>query len=206
MNNQVLSVEDVRKSYGRKAVLRGGTLQANSGELVCIVGENGSGKSTLLKIVAGILKPDGGSIHCSSRSGYCPQEPLLYEYLTIEEHFRLFGAAYNLSSEFAKQHSEELMETFSFGSYRRFKVHQLSGGTRQKLNLSLALLHDPELLLLDEPYAGFDWETYQCFLEYTRQTTGQGKCIIMVSHLVYEKHRFKRIFQLKEGIIHAEDS
>lgn len=206
MNKQVILVENVRKSYGRNLVLRGGTLQAHSGELVCIVGENGSGKSTLLKIAMGLVKPDSGSIYCADKIGYCPQESLLYEYLSIDEHFQLFGLAYGLEMAFVTQRSDKLMETFSFNSFRHYKVHQLSGGTRQKLNLSLALLHDPELLLLDEPYAGFDWETYQCFLDYTQQATQQGKCIVMVSHLVYERKRFKTIYKLKDGIIDAQNS
>ncbi|MFQ5751406.1 MAG: ATP-binding cassette domain-containing protein [bacterium] len=204
MSNPVLSVHGVQKSFGRKPVLRGGGLQANTGELVCLVGENGSGKSTLLKIIAGVLKPDSGFVARTGKLGYCPQDSLLYQYLTIDEHFQLFGAAYGLSDKVVKQRSEELMEIFTFNKFRYTKVQQLSGGTQQKLNLSLALLHDPELLLLDEPYAGFDWETYQHFLSYTIKAKKQGKCIMMVSHLVYEKQRFDAVFQLHEGVIHAE--
>jgi ABC-2 type transport system ATP-binding protein len=206
MSDQAILVENVQKSFGRNLVLRGGILRANAGELVCIVGENGSGKSTLLKIIVGLLKPDSGLVSYAGRIGYCPQESLLYEYLTIQEHFRLFGAAFRLEKDFVRQQSEKLMETFSFSNYARYKIQKLSGGTRQKLNLSLTLLNDPELLILDEPYAGFDWETYQSFLRYSQQAIQQGKCILMVSHLVYEKHLFNVIYQLKEGFINAENT
>lgn len=204
MRNQILCVEGVHKSYGRKRVLRGGTLQANRGEVVCIVGENGSGKSTLLKIIAGILKPDSGSVSRTDKMGYCPQESLLYQYLSIDEHFQLFGTAYGLPTMTIRERSEELMKMFTFYSFRHNKVHQLSGGTQQKLNLSLALLHDPELLLLDEPYSGFDWETYQQFLNYTLHAKNREKCIVMISHLVFEKDRFDSIYEIEEGVIHAE--
>ena len=178
-------------------------MEVNAGEFVCLIGENGSGKSTLLKIIAGILKLDSGNISCTGKIGYCPQESLLYQYLTIDEHFQLFGTAYGLANSVVKQRSKELMEIFTFRSFHHYKVHQLSGGTQQKLNLSLALLHDPSLLLLDEPYAGFDWDTYQNFLEYTKHAAQQGKCIIMVSHLVYEEQRFDAVFKLDEGFIHG---
>ena len=203
MNQQsVITVENIHKSYGRKTVLRGGTMHANAGECVCIVGENGSGKSTLLKIIAGILKSDSGSITHTGKFGYCPQESLLYQYLTIDEHFQLFGRAYGLAKLDVKQRSDELMKIFAFERFGNEKVHQLSGGTQQKLNLSLALLNDPRLLLLDEPFAGFDIETYHNFLNYTDRATKQGKCIIMVSHLIFERQRFDAVFKLDNGVIH----
>ncbi len=204
INRLVISVENVRKSYGKKVVLQGGKIEAKKGELICIVGENGSGKSTLLKIIAGFLKPDHGLISRIGKMGYCPQQYLLYNYLTVEEHFQLFGAAYGMSRTSISTNSKELMEIFAFEDYYNFKIHQLSGGTRQKLNLSLSLLHDPILLLLDEPYAGFDYETYKEFLKYANLAVSRGKCIIMVSHLVYDKHHFSSIYKLNRGIIHEE--
>lgn len=205
MNSRlVISVEDVRKSYGKKVVLQGGKMKANTGELICIVGENGSGKSTLLKIIAGFLKPDYGLVSRIGKMGYCPQQYLLYNYLTVEEHFQLFGAAYGMSKSSISKNSNELMEIFTFKEYQHFKIHQLSGGTQQKLNLSLSLLHDPILLLLDEPYAGFDWETYKNFMKYANLAVRQEKCIIMVSHLVYDKHHFDAVFKLNRGIIYEE--
>jgi ABC-2 type transport system ATP-binding protein len=205
MNRQlVISVKDVRKSYGKKVVLHGGKMEAKTGELICIVGENGSGKSTLLRIIAGMLKPDKGSITYQGKLGYCPQQSLLYNYITVNEHFRLFGAAYGLSRSDIIRNSNELMEIFAFSDYAHFKVHQLSGGTQQKLNLSLSLLHDPTLLLLDEPYVGLDYEAYESFLKYTDLAAGRQKCIIMVTHLVFDRNHFNTIYHLKDGIIQEE--
>jgi len=194
----------VRKSYGKKVVLQGGKMEANTGELICIVGENGSGKSTLLKIIAGMLKPDKGSITYKGKLGYCPQQSLLYNYITVKEHFRLFGAAYGLSRSDIIRNSNELMDIFAFSDYAHFKIHQLSGGTQQKLNLSLSLLHDPTLLLLDEPYVGLDYEAYESFLKYADLAVGRQKCIIMVTHLVFDRNHINTIYHLKDGIIQEE--
>ena len=206
MQDFLLNVEGVKKSYGRHQVLQGGRLRATTGQLVCVLGENGSGKSTLMKIIAGILKPDAGNIFCRGQIGYCPQDSRLYDYLTVNEHFQLFGKAYDLDRGMTEKNASELMDVFNFPAFRNHKINELSGGTRQKLNLSLALLHDPELLLLDEPYAGFDWETYQHFLNYTEQAKSMGKCIIMVSHLVFDRDRFDSIFTVHQGIIQKENA
>lgn len=203
-NSCVLSVKDIKKSFGRKPVLIGGTLEAHTGSFICIVGENGSGKSTLLKIISGFLKADGGKLWRTARMGYCPQEALLYDYLTVEEHFRLFGAAYRMLPDDIAVKSRDLMETFSFSQYSTYPIHQLSGGTRQKLNVSLALLHNPDLLLLDEPYAGFDWETYQRFLSFATNRTMNDTCIVMVSHLVYSRDQFDAVYTLNRGVIHED--
>ena len=200
----IITVSDVHKSYGRKTVLMGGKMIANLGEFICVVGENGSGKSTFLKILAGMLRPDKGSISCSGTLGYCPQQSLLYNYLTVDEHFKLFGTAYGMDNAAILDNGNELMEMFAFSDYRKYKIHQLSGGTQQKLNLSLSLLHDPDILLLDEPYVGFDYETYENFLKYTELAVSRKKCIIMVSHLVLNKNHFETIYNLKDGIIQED--
>ena len=121
------------------------------GELVGLVGENGSGKSVLMQIVVGLLPRDGGAVEVPARLGYCPQVPLLWDKLTVAEHFQLFGDAYRLPAARAARSRDALLEELSFAKYLGYRVEELSG-TRQKLNLALALLHDPELLLLDEPW------------------------------------------------------
>ncbi len=122
------------------------------GELVGLVGENGSGKSVLMQIVVGLLPRDGGAVEVPARLGYCPQVPLLWDKLTVPEHFQLFGDAYRLPAARAARSRDALLEELSFAKYLGYRVEELSGGRRQKLNLALALLHDPELLLLDEPW------------------------------------------------------
>ena len=161
----VLAVDGITKSFAagppwhrrHVEVLRGASLEVDAGELVGLVGENGSGKSTLMQIIVGLLARDSGEVRRPEALGYCPQTPLLWDKLTVLEHFELFAEAYELEEQRAQASREGLMEELSFAKYRDYRVEELSGGTRQKLNLALALLHEPQLLALDEPYAGFDW-------------------------------------------------
>ena len=180
-------------------VLRGASLAVGRGELVGLVGENGSGKSTLMQIVVGLLPSDGGEVRRPQRLGYCPQVPLIWDKLTVAEHFRLFGTAYGMEDDVAQASAAALLEELQFSRYERYRVEDLSGGTRQKLNLSLALMHDPQLLLLDEPYAGFDWETYLRFWEMSERRRASGMGILIVSHLLAERDRLTRVYELREG-------
>ena len=160
MNEIVLLARDVSKAYRMRQVLRGVDLAVTPGQLVAVMGENGAGKSTLLKIVAGTLAADSGSARLTGTLGYCPQDPVVNDNLTVEAHLRYFAAAGRLPS---LGRAEELVRQLGYAQHRREAAGTLSGGTRQKLNLTLALMHDPGVLLLDEPYQGFDWETYLQF-------------------------------------------
>jgi len=184
-------------------VLRGASLTVGSGELVGLVGENGSGKSTLMQIVVGLLGRDAGSIDRPDRLGYCPQIPMLWEKLTVDEHFELFAHAYGLDDHDGSRAADELLAELEFARYRGYRVEELSGGTCQKLNLALSLMHDPELLLLDEPYSGFDWETYLKFWEMSGRRRDGGMGILIVSHLLAERERLDRMYELCEGRICA---
>lgn len=203
----VLSVQEVEKSFSHGLwprrrvfpVLTGASLHVEPGELVGLVGENGSGKSTLMQIVVGLLARDGGSVTRPARLGYCPQLPLLWEKLTVEEHFRLFGAAYGLGEQGTAVAAEGLLDELRFARYAGYRVEEVSGGTLQKLNLALALMHDPELLLLDEPYAGFDWETYVRFWEMSEHRRDEGMGILIVSHFLAERERLDRVYTLADG-------
>lgn len=203
----VLRIEDLEKSFQRglsprrrrTAVLNGATLMVCAGELVGLVGENGSGKSTLMQIVVGMLGRDGGEVERLGRLGYCPQNPLLWEKLTVDEHFALFARAYGLDDEARDRASAGLLEELGFERYRGRRVEELSGGTRQKLNLALALMHEPQVLLLDEPYSGFDWETYLRFWEMSERHRDAGMGILIVSHFLSERERLDRIYELRDG-------
>lgn len=207
----VLRVTGVRKSFHRGIpprrrtidVLNGVDLEVGSGELVGLVGENGSGKSTLMQIIVGLLKRDAGEIDRPERLGYCPQTPMLWEKLTVDEHFELFARAYDLDDESREAAVAGLLEELQFGRYRSYRIEELSGGTRQKLNLALSLMHEPDLLLLDEPYSGFDWETYLKFWEMSQRRRDAGMAILIISHLLAERERLDRIFELCEGRICA---
>ena len=203
----VLEAEGIAKSFRRgwwpgadlTQVLRGADLELGRGEIVGLVGENGSGKSTLMRILVGALARDGGSLDRSGSLGYCPQDPVLYERLTCDEHFELFGRAYGLSEAELEAARAMLYDTFGFGRWADARVETLSGGTRSKLNLGLALVHDPDLLLLDEPYAGFDWETYQRFWEATAARRDAGRTLLIISHFIADEERFDRIVELRDG-------
>lgn len=199
MSAALLSVQGVTKAYGRwrrHAVLRGIDFTIAPGALVGIVGENGSGKSTLLKILAGELRPDQGRVVVDGALGYCPQVVVLNETLTVAQHLDYFAAAYGVSD---LRRADELVDRFTYQSYRRATVATLSGGTKQKLNLTLALMHDPRVLLLDEPYQGFDWETYLRFWELAAELRAHGCAVLVISHLVFDQQRFDTLYQLRDG-------
>jgi ABC-2 type transport system ATP-binding protein len=208
-SGQVLGVQSVSKAFRRGApwhrrtvaVLDGATLHVDAGELVGLVGENGSGKSTLMQIIVGLMGRDSGAVDRPPRLGYCPQLPLLWDKLTIAEHFELFTQAYGLDPVAARASRDTLLQELRFEKYLGYRVEALSGGTRQKLNLALALLHQPELLLLDEPYSGFDWETYLRFWDMAEQRRRDGMGILIVSHMLSEQERLTRVYELRQGRI-----
>jgi ABC-type multidrug transport system ATPase subunit len=152
-----------------------------------------------MKILVGALGADAGAVEVSGRMGYCPQEPLLYERLTCDEHLGLFAVAYGMTPEAAASAADALYANLGFARWRDNQVAELSGGTRAKLNLGLALLADPDVLLLDEPYAGFDWDTYQRFWELTAERRAAGRSVLVVSHFVSDQERFDRIVEMQDG-------
>jgi ABC-type multidrug transport system ATPase subunit len=131
--------------------------------------------------------------------GYCPQEPILYARLTCDEHFALFGRGYGMTASDVGLASVAIYDALGFGQWADVRVEELSGGTRAKLNLGLALLPDPDLLLLDEPYAGFDWDTYQRFWDLARQRRDSGRSVLIISHFITDEERFDRIYDLRDG-------
>ena len=199
----VLEARDVHKAYGRHGVLNGVGLEVGAGQLVAVVGENGSGKSTLLRILAGTLAADRGEVRVTGTLGYCPQDPVVNDNLTVGQHLRYFAAARRLAS---LERADELMDLLRFGQFKDQAAGALSGGTRQKLNLTLALLHDPDVLLLDEPYQGFDWETYLRFWDVVGDLRARGKAIVIITHLVFEQDRFDMLADLADGRLTRQDT
>ena len=203
MNEKSIHIEAVgiKKAYRKRKVLEGINLNCVPGKIYGIVGENGSGKSTLLNILTGFLVADSGEVKINGNMGYCPQEPYVFESLTVQENLKLFGTAYGLQSSAIGEASAALCNLFQFSQYHKTKVSQLSSGTKQKLNLVISLLHDPEILFLDEPYAALDWETYLIFWNYTTELRNRGKTIVVVSHLIYDREKLDEIKELHNGIL-----
>lgn len=203
----VLAAHGIAKAYRSgwwprrrtQRVLRGADVWLWPGEVVGLVGENGSGKSTLMKILVGALARDAGTVEHTGVIGFCPQQPVLYERLTCDEHFELFARAYGMADGDVESSREAIYATLGFADWRSARVEELSGGTRAKLNLGLALLPDPQLLLLDEPYAGFDWDTYQRFWQLTRDRRDAGRSLLIISHFITDVERFDRIYDLVDG-------
>jgi ABC-2 type transport system ATP-binding protein len=207
-----LRAEGIEKTYGSRfsftrtvEVLTGASIELSTGEIAGIVGENGSGKSTLLKILVGVLEPDAGSITTEATVGWCPQESLLYDRLTVTETFDLFGEAYGLDRDEIEANRDQLADRLDFEQFLDYRIDHLSGGNRRKVDLSIALLHDPDVLLLDEPYTGFDWETYLTFWELTGDLRENGTTVAIISHLLNERERFDRIYELRDGELHQEE-
>jgi len=207
----VLTAEGIEKSFRRgvwpvshrQQVLRGADLTLYPGEVVGLVGENGSGKSTMMKVLVGELAADTGTVTHSGVLGYCPQQPVVYERLTCDEHIELFARAYRMTHEAERRARRDLYEALGFERYAGTRADRLSGGTLAKLNLTLAMLADPPVLLLDEPYAGFDWDTYLKFWELMSHRREAGRSVLIISHFVADEHRFDRILQLCDGQVCA---
>jgi ABC-2 type transport system ATP-binding protein len=203
----LLKAAGIEKAYRRGVwpvrrehqVLRGASLALYPGEVAGLVGENGAGKSTLMKILVGALAPDAGSVTRTGGLGYCPQEPVVYERLTCDEHFELFGHAYGMTPAEQRRSRRDLYEALGFERYAATRAAQLSGGTLAKLNLGLALLADPAVLLLDEPYAGFDFDTYLKFWDLVARRRESGRSVLIISHFVTDEERFDRIVTLRDG-------
>jgi ABC-type multidrug transport system ATPase subunit len=203
----LLEVRGIRKAYGRRQVLRDVSFDVPRGRIVAVTGENGAGKTTLLRIIVGLLAPDAGVVRGAAPSGYCPQELAVFETLTVRENFCFFATAYGLAGGGEGERPpwiktmDDLCARFRFAAYRNALVSTLSGGTKQKLNFCLSVLHDPRVLILDEPYAGFDWETYVRFWEFAEERKASGLSAVIVSHFVYDTSRFDTILELREGML-----
>ncbi len=208
LTGALLTGSDLYQTYRRgvwprrrtREVLRGASVSLVAGEVVGLVGENGSGKTTMLRILVGDLHPDAGTVARTGPLGYCPQVAQLYPRLTCNEHFELFAAAYRIASARATTSRDALYDELDFLRYADARVAELSGGTLAKLNLALALLPDPPVLLLDEPYAGFDWDTYLRFWDIVAQRRGSGRAVLIVSHFAADQSRFDRLITLRDGL------
>ena len=191
-----LEVRSVTKSYGRRRVLTDISFHVPAGRSLAVVGANGCGKSTLLKVCAGLVSPDRGTVRVHGRLGYCPQEMGLDGFLTSEDHLAWFGRGRGLSRRAAVAEGSRVAAALDWSVPRRQQVRHLSGGTRQKLNLVLGELHAPDLLLLDEPYQGFDQGTYLDFWQQVHGWRDAGKAVVVVTHLLHDLQHVDHVYDL----------
>lgn len=179
-----LQARGIGKRYGGRAVLHDVGLTVRAGQIAAIVGANGCGKSTLLRICAGLESPDAGTVTVDGRLGYCPQQGGTYDFLLPDEHFVLVGAGRGLSRRRSRQDGRAWLGRLGWDGDHAGLARHLSGGTRQKLNLALSTMTEPEILLLDEPYQGFDRGTYVSFWDELWRLRDRGMAIVVVTHLL----------------------
>ncbi|WP_106850387.1 ATP-binding cassette domain-containing protein [Blastococcus sp. Marseille-P5729] len=192
-----LRLQEVTKRYRRRTVLRGVSLELHAGEAMAVVGSNGSGKSTLLQICAGISRASSGTVERTPNVGLAPQSGGTAEHLTADEHFALFGAAAPGRRSRSISTGQQLCAALGWRPRRGQPAGQLSGGTRQKLNVVLGELNRPDLLLLDEPYQGFDQGSYLDLWEQIDRWRETGTAVLLVTHLLSELHRVDRVIELE---------
>jgi ABC-2 type transport system ATP-binding protein len=195
----LLRARGICKRYGRRTVLDRVDLTVRAGQVVAVVGANGCGKSTLLRICAGLLSPDAGTVELGGSVGYCPQDGGVAEFLTPDEHFVLLGAGRGLGREHARERGREWARHLHWEQPGRQLARQLSGGTRQKLNLTLSALGEPDVLLLDEPYQGFDRGAYIDFWTQVWAWRDRGRAVVVVTHLLGQLDRVDAVLDLTHG-------
>jgi ABC-2 type transport system ATP-binding protein len=196
----VLRTEGLIKRFGDVVAVDGLTLAVHEGEVFGFLGPNGAGKTTSINMMCGLWKPDagqvfidgqpvhGGSREAAIRVGVCPQEIVLWENLTCLEQLVFIGEMYGVPRRVGRQRGEALLETMGLQEKRHKLAKTLSGGMKRRLNLIMALVHDPEILVLDEPEAGLDPQGRLLVREYIRSLARQ-KTIILTTHNMDEADR-----------------
>ena len=184
-----LAAEGLVKRYGDRVALRGVSLAARPGELVAIIGPNGAGKTTLLSILAGIQRPDEGSITAAPAGiGWVPQQPALYNKLTVEENLALFARLERCPDPRATV--GRMLELSDLADRAGDQVGTLSGGNKQRVNIAIGLLAEPDVLLLDEPSASLDPRQRARLWEFILRLAAEGTTVIYATHNIQEADRY----------------
>jgi len=202
----VIRVEGICKSFGAVQAVREVTFDAAPGELLGIVGPDGAGKTTLLRLMAGLLAPDAGQAHLAAPAGratpmrgYMPQRFGLYGECTVEENLHLLGKLYGATGEQIRQRSRAILERTRLFPFRDRRAAALSGGMKQKLALAASLLHDPELLLLDEPGTGVDPVSRREIWRILYDLHEEGKTLVLSTPYLDEAQLCTRVAFLHRG-------
>jgi ABC-2 type transport system ATP-binding protein len=195
----VLEAEGLVKRYGEREALRNVSLSAARGELVAVIGPNGAGKTTLLSILAGIQRPDAGSVsRAPAEVGWVPQQPALYGKLTVTENLALFAHLERVDDVDATV--ERMLELTGLRERSDDQVAELSGGNRQRVNIAIGLVGEPEVLLLDEPSAALDPRQRERLWDFILRLAGGGTTVLFATHNVQEAERYaQRVVVLADG-------
>ena len=209
---QVLAVEGLSKSFGDVNAVADVSFGIESGEIFGLLGPNGAGKTTTILMICGLLAPDGGTVIVNGQDfskdpaaaqrsmGVVPQEVALYEELSAEENLRFWGKLAGLSSQAATVRAAEVLEELSLTDRRKDAVRTYSGGMKRRINIGCALLHEPKLLLLDEPTVGIDPQARAKILDFVRELASRGTGVLYTTHYLEEAESLcDRIGIIDEG-------
>jgi len=218
MSEAILTIDTISKIYpgseGKAPALGGVSLTINKGEVFGLLGVNGAGKTTLSSILATLHPPTGGDVLFKGTSiykdlwkyrlalGFCPQYANLDPYLNVEQNLVFAGRYFLMSKEEAQQRADELLQKYSLEKYRTFMINQLSGGTRQRVLIARALMHNPEIVILDEPTVGLDPDIRRQLWDHIIELKEGGMTVILTTHYLDEAEQLSdRICLLRDGKI-----
>lgn len=215
----MLNVEHLRVKYSGRPVLRDVSFAAAPGEIVAYLGANGSGKTTTVRVLTGLLQPGDGRVLVDGRDisedliayrrrlGYVPETAEVYPFLSGREYLQLVGRLRSLPARTLDARIDELLEVLGLAEHRHQTLSSYSKGMRQKVLLAAALLHNPDLLLLDEPFSGLDVGTALVLRSLIHELARRGKVVLFSSHELETVERVSsRIVILHRGRVVADDS
>ncbi|HXZ23878.1 MAG TPA: ABC transporter ATP-binding protein, partial [Methanomassiliicoccales archaeon] len=189
----------LRKSFGEVVAVDGLDLQIAKGTLYGLVGPNGSGKTTAIKILVGLLRPDRGEASVLGEKvpltlkrpsiGYMPQDISVYSDLTVHENLEFFGGLFAMDKERFARREAEILKVIDLEGRKGAMVSTLSGGMRHRVSLACALIHDPQVLFLDEPTVGVDPELRAGFWDFFRELKSEGRTVVLTTHYMDEAVR-----------------
>jgi ABC-2 type transport system ATP-binding protein len=212
----MLKIDQLYKSYGRRPILQGLSLKIATGEIYGLIGSNGAGKTTTINILCNLLKPDSGRVQIAgldpsdrtkSLIGIVPQENLVYKNLTCAENLNFFGQIYGLNGGERRSRIRECLVAVNLLDRAHSLAEKLSGGMQRRLNIAIALIHRPQLVILDEPTTGLDVEARYEIWELIRELQRQKITVLLTTHLLEEAERLcQTIGILQQGRLIAEGS
>ncbi|AIQ65187.1 ABC transporter ATP-binding protein [Paenibacillus stellifer] len=214
--NTVIQVSHIRKAFGGKIVLDDISLEVRQAETYGLLGPSGSGKTTLVKLLTGIDEADQGDItvlgvkvpklSLLSQIGYMAQSDALYSELSAKENLEFFASLYGLKKAERNRRIQEVMEIVNLQDHLRKRVDQYSGGMKRRLSLAIALLHEPPLLILDEPTVGIDPVLRMSIWKELKNLNARGTTIVLTTHVMDEAEKCDRLGMIREGRLLAEDT